>query len=111
MVAIEIAHQTDAERDIVQIVAVDMAAVDLAAPAVSHFNLAVASRSSIANHEMIREPILHPPNMSMVIIEHPRVTLPRAAIMDDNKLPPTPLHGRAADLFDDRTRKIAVTFA
>ena len=101
MVAIEIAHQTDAERDIVQIVAVDMAAVDLAAPAVSHFNLAVAGRSPIANHEMIGEPILHPADVPVVIIEHPRVALPRAAIMDDDKLPTTPLHGGAADLLDD----------
>ena len=88
-----------------------MTSVNLAAPAIPYFNLAVASRCPIANHEMIGEPILHPPDMSMVIIEHPRVALPRATIMDDNKLPTTPLHGGAADLFDDRTRKIAITFA
>ncbi len=88
----------------------DVAAVDLAAPAVPHFNLAVAGRSPIANHEMISQPILHPPDVSMVIIERSRVALPRSAIMDDNKLPTTPLHGGTADLFDDRTRKIAITF-
>ena len=101
MIAIEIAHQTDAERDIVQVIAVDVAAVDLAAPAVSHFNLSIAGRSPIANHEVISQPILHPPDVSMVIIERSRVALPRSAIMDDDKLPTTPLHGGAADLLDD----------
>ena len=111
MVAIEIAHQTDTERDIVQVIAVDVAAVDLATPAVSHFNLAVAGRSPIANHEVISQPILHPSDMAMVIIERSRVALPRSAIMDDDKLPTTPLHGGAADLFDDGTRKIAIALA
>jgi len=111
LVAIEIAHQTDAERDVVQVIAVDMAAVDLAAPAVSHFDLAVAGRCPIANDEVISEPILHPPDMSMVIIEDPRVALARAAIMHDNKLPTAPLHWCSANLFDDRSREIAITFA
>ena len=88
-----------------------MAAIDLAAPAVSHFDLAVAGRCPIANDEVISEPILHPPDMSMVIIEDPRVALARATVMNDNKLPTAPLHWRPADLFDDRSREIAITFA
>lgn len=88
-----------------------MATVDLAAPAVSHFDLAVAGRSPIANDEVISKPVLHPPDMSMVIIEDSRVALARAAIMDNNKLPTAPLDRRSADLFDDRSREIAITFA
>ena len=88
-----------------------MATVDLTAPAVSHFDLAVAGRCPIANHEVVSEPILHPPDMSMVIIEDSRVALARAAIMDNNKLPTAPLDRRSADLFDDRSREIAITFA
>jgi hypothetical protein len=111
LVAIEIAHQTDAERDVVQVIAVDMAAVDLAAPTVSHFDLAVASRCPVANHEVISEPVLHSPDMSMIIIEYPRVALARATVMNHNKLPTAPLDRRPADLFDDRSREIAITFA
>ena len=111
LVAIEIAYQTDAERDVVQVIAVDMAAVDLTAPAVADFNLAVAGRSAIANDEVISKPVLHPPDMSMVIIERTRVALPRAAIMHDDELPALPFHRSAADLFDHRTREIAITLA
>jgi hypothetical protein len=42
LVAVEITYETNAERNIVQIIAVHMAAVDLAAPAIAHFDLAVA---------------------------------------------------------------------
>ena len=42
LVAIEITDQTDAERDVVQVIAVHVATVDLAAPAIADFDLAVA---------------------------------------------------------------------
>jgi len=89
----------------------DMATVDLTAPAVSHFDLAIAGRCPIANHEVISEPILHSPDMSMIIIEYPRVALARATVMNDDKLPTAPLHWCPTDLFDNRSREIAITFA
>ena len=42
LVAIEIADQTDSERNVVQKVAVHMAAVDLPPPPIAYFNFAVA---------------------------------------------------------------------
>lgn len=101
LVTIKIAYQANAERDVVQIIAVHMAAVDLAPPAIAHFDLAVACGSSVANHEMVRKTILHPADVPMIIIKSARVSLPRAAIMHDNELPATPLHWRASDGFDD----------
>ncbi len=53
LAAIEVAHQTDAERDVVQVIAVHVAAVDLTAPAIPYFDLAVTARCSVADHEMI----------------------------------------------------------
>lgn len=41
-IAIEIAYQTDADRNIVQIVAVNMATAELAKPAIPNFDLAVS---------------------------------------------------------------------
>ena len=41
LVSIEIAYKTNAQRDVVQIIAVHMAAVDLTAPAIADFDLAV----------------------------------------------------------------------
>ena len=42
LVAIEITDQTNAERDVVQIIAMHVAAVDLTPPAIADFDLAVA---------------------------------------------------------------------
>ena len=41
LVAVEIAYETDAERDVVQIIAVYMTAVYLASPSVAYFDLAI----------------------------------------------------------------------
>jgi hypothetical protein len=101
LVAIKIAYQANAERNVVQIIAVDMPAVDLAPPAIAYFDLAIASGCSVPDHEMIRKPILHSAHMSMIIIKHARVSLPRAAIMHDNELPASPFHWRASDSVDD----------
>jgi len=85
-----------------------MAAVDLPPPAIAHFDLAVAGRCAVADHEMIRKSVLHSANMSMVIIEHARIALPGAAVVDDNELPATPLDRRASDFFNDRSRQITI---
>ena len=53
LIAVEIPYETNAERNIVQIIAVHMAPVDLTAPAIAHFDLAVARGCSVADHEMI----------------------------------------------------------
>ena len=100
LVAIKITYQTDAERNIVQIIAVHMAAVDLTAPAIAHFDLAVAGGSPVADYEMVRKTILHPADMPMIIIKNARVSLPRPTIMHDNKLPAAPFHWCASDGFD-----------
>ena len=101
LVAIEIADQTNAERNIVQIIAVHVAAVDLASPAIAYFDLTVAGGSSVADHEMVCEPVLHSANMPVIIIKDARVSLPCAAVMDNNELPTTPFHGRASDGVDN----------
>ncbi len=95
LATIEIADQTNAKRNVIQIVTVHVPAVDLAAPAIARFNLAVSCGCSVPDHEMIGETILHPAHVPMVIIEDARVALPRAAIMHYNELPATPFHWRA----------------
>ena len=93
LTAIEIAYQTNAERDIVQIVAVYVPAVDLAPPAIAHFDLAVARRSAITDDEMIGEPVFHPADMPVVIIENAGAALSCPTVVYDNELPATP-HNR-----------------
>ena len=101
LVPIKIAYQTNAERNVVQIIAVHMAAIDLTPPAIAHFDLSVARGSAVADHEMVGKTILHPADVPMIIIKNARVSLPRAAIVHHNELPATPFHGCASDGFDD----------
>ena len=108
LIAIEIAHQANPERDVVQIIAVHMTAVDLPRPAVAHFHLPVAGRSPVADHEMVRQPVLHPPHPAVIIIKRARVALPRPAIMHDNKFPARTLHRRAADCLDHAPAQVAI---
>lgn len=109
LTAIEIAYQANAERDVVQIVAVHVPAVDLAPPAIAHFDLAVARRSAITDDEMIGEPVFHPTNMSVVIIENAGATLSRAAVVHDNELPAAAHDRRPVDFISHRPRKIPVS--
>ena len=102
LVPVEIAYETNSERDVVQIIAVHMTAVDLTTPAIADFDLAVAGRCAVSNNEVIGETVLHPTNMPMVIIEDASVPLPGAAVVHNNELPATPFHRRAPDRFDDR---------
>src|SRR5207237_6332977 len=53
LIAIEIAHQANAERNVVQIIAMHVSAVDLAPPAIAYFDLAITVRGAIADGEML----------------------------------------------------------
>src|SRR2546423_5343757 len=72
LVAVEIAHETNPEPDVVHVIAVDMAAAHLVNPAIADLDLAVAGGGAVADHEMIGEPVPHPADVAMIIIEHPR---------------------------------------
>ena len=111
LIAIEIADQTNPQRDVVQIIAVHVTAVDLSPPAIAHFNLPVGGRSAVADHEMVSKSVLHSPKMPMVIIERGGVALTRAAVVDDDELPATVRDRRAIDLIFDRTREVTITRA
>ena len=111
LVTIKVADQANPESDVVQIIAVHVAAVDLTSPAIAYFDLPVACRCSIANDEVVGKTILHMTNTSMVIIEDARVALTRATVMHHNHLPAgIAMIGRCA--IDFRTHgasQIAVT--
>lgn len=107
--AIEIADQTNPERDVVEIVAVHVTAVDLTPPAVAHFDLTIAGRCSVADDEMISESILHSANVPMVIIEHGGVPLSCAAVVHDDVLPASTSNRGAIDCGSHRCGEISIT--
>jgi len=101
LIAIKIAYQTNAERNVVQIIAVHVATIDLTPPAIAHFDLAVAGGSAVADHEVVGKTVLHPAHMPMIIIKCAGVPLPRATVVHHNELPAVPFHRRASDSVDD----------
>jgi hypothetical protein len=99
LTAIEITYQTN----------VHVPAVNLAPPAIAHFDLAVARGSAITDDEMIGEPVLHPANMPVVIIENAGIALPSATVVHDNELPAAPHNRRPIDFISHRPRKVPVS--
>ena len=113
LTTVEIADKTDAERNVVKVIAVDVAAIDLPPPAITHFDLAIACGSAVADHEMVGQPVLHMADMAMVVIEDARVPLPCPTVVDDNELPPriSPVSRRPVYLGAHRSRQIAIAGA
>ena len=109
LIAIEIADQTNPQRDVVQIITVDMAAVDLPAPPVADLDLAVTGRRAVADHKMVSQSVLHSTKMAVVIIERGCVALSRSAVVDNDVLPATSGHRRTIDLSANRSRQISIT--
>jgi len=109
LIPIEIADETDSQRDVVEIIAVHVATIDLPPPAVAHLDLPIASRSSVADYELVRQSVLHPPDVAMVVIENAGVALPRAAVVDHDELPATALHRGAVDFRTDGTGQVTIS--
>ena len=103
LISVEIAYETNAQRDVVEIIAVHMATVYLAPPAIAHFDLAIAGGCAVPNYEVISEAVLHAPNMLVIIIKDTRIALTRPAVVHNNELPPTPFYRRSPNCIDNRT--------
>ena len=101
LIAIEVADETDSERDVVEVITVNVAAVDLPPPTIANFNFSVARGTAISNDEVVGETILHSAHVPMIIIEHACIALPCATVVHDDELPATPFHRSAPDRFDD----------
>ena len=108
LVAVEIADETNPEPDVVHVIAVNMAAAHLLYPAVADLDLPVARRGAVADHKMISEAVLHPADVTMIVIEDLCAALPRSAVVNDDEFPARALHWRAADRVDVRSGEITV---
>src|SRR6185437_15915862 len=108
LVAVEIADETNPEADVVHVIAVNVTAAHLPDPPLADLDLPVARRGSVADDEMIGEPVPHPADVAMVVIENARATLPRPAVVDDDEFPAVALDRRAADRVDVRGGEITI---
>ena len=99
LIVIVVANQADTEGDIIEVVAMHMAAVDLALPAIANFNFAITRGGAIAYDKLVSEAIGHFTDMQMVILEGLGVALACAAVMDDDIPPPVPQDRGVVNLF------------
>src|SRR5207249_12124832 len=102
LIATEIAHQPNAEPNLVQRNAGHVSAVKLAPPAIAYFDLAITGRGAGADDGMIRESILQSAHVPVVIIENPGATLSCAAVVHNNELPATAHYRGPIDFASDR---------
>ncbi len=109
LIPVEVADQANAKSDVVQVIAVDVTAIDLAAPAITDFDFTISGRGSIPDNKMIGKTVLHAADMAVVIIKNPRAPLPRPAVVHDNELPAAPHDWRAINLSADCARKVTIT--
>ena len=110
LVSIEIAHETNAERDVVQIIAVHMTAVDLTSPAIADFDFSVTGGGAVADDEVVSESVVHPSDISVVVIEDAGVALPGTAVVHDDKAPAVTQHRGAVYLAAHGIGEVFVAF-
>ncbi len=110
-VTIEITDEADSERNVIQVVAGDVASVELCRPAVTDLHLAVSRTMSVANNEMVSQTVLHVTNTEVVDVKDPRISLTGAAVVDNDIFPAAPSHRGSIDGCPRGGTEIIVGFA
>lgn len=108
LITIEVADETNAEGDVIEVVAGDMASVELGGPAVTDLDLAVAGAMSVANNEMVGEAVFHVADAEMVNIENTGISLTGAAVVDNDVFPTTAVHRGTIDGRPNRWAQVVV---
>jgi len=87
-----------------------MTAVDLPPPAIADFDFSVTRRGAVADYKMVGQAVAHSANVVVVIVEDAGITLPGAAVVNDDELPALPQHWGAINFRPDGTAKKLVVF-
>ena len=88
-----------------------VSAVQLSSPAVPDLDLAVSGGGAVADDKVVSQTVGHSTHIAMVIIENPRVTLPSAAVMNDDVFPSVVSHPGVINRLADRWGEILPTDA
>ena len=75
----------------------DMAAGELDYPPVANLDLAISGRGTVANDKMVGETIRHAPDMAVIVVKDPGVSLASPTIVNHNVFPPIPGHSCIID--------------
>ena len=89
---IEIPDQADAEGRLILRRTMEMAAVELFLPAISHPDRAVGHAVAIADEEMVGEAVLHVALLAMIPIQRLQRPLVHRGVMDDDVTPASGFH-------------------
>ena len=92
-IPIEISDKTDAEGDVVQIVACNMASVQLGRPAVSYLDLPIAGTMSVTDDKMVGKSVFHMTDAEMVDVKNSGIPFAGATVVNDHIFPATASHG------------------
>ncbi len=109
-VTVEVADQTNAERNVIEVVARDMSTVELSRPPVTDLDGAVSRSVTVTDHEVVGEAILHVADPEVVDVEDPSIPLPCAAVVDNDVFPASPANGSPIDGCPDGGAQVGVTF-
>ena len=93
-IAVEIPDKTDAKGDVVQIVACNMASVELGRPAVPYLDLSIAGTMPVTDDEMVGESVFHVTDAEMIDVKNTGISLAGAAVVNDHIFPAPASHGR-----------------
>lgn len=105
-VVVVIADKADTDPDVVEVVTVDMPSRLLNFPPIADFDLSVAGGCSVPDDEMVGEAVLHFSHAAVVIFEGFCVSLPSAAVVNDDVLPASFGDGWSADLVAEGWRDV-----
>ena len=92
LVPVEIANETDAQGNVVEVVAGNVSAVDLAGPAVADFDFPIACGIAVADDKVVGEAILHLADIPVVNIKDSSVSLSGSAVVNNNIFPAATFH-------------------
>ena len=109
-VAIEITDEANTQRDIIEVVAGDVSAVDLAGPAVANFDFSIARGVAITNDKVVGEAVLHLADVTVVDIKDAGISLPGSAVVHDDIFPAFAFHDGLVDCFSGAGREVAPAF-
>src|SRR5262245_19240228 len=88
----------------------NVAAVDLAPPAIANLDFPVAGGGTVADDEVVGEAVAHPANIVVIVVEDAGVALSGATVVYDDKPPAVAQHRSTIDLAADRIGEVSVAF-